>query len=513
MADYTPRTWVTGQQFQASDATAMSQEIAEQEDQDITQDDQLADHEGRIAAAEEAVEDKYIKPSTGIPKSDLATAVQDTLTKADADYTMPGGGIPETDLTAAVQTKLARTYPKRPRNNVVVGLGSSVTTWATYDTSYMPGCYDNFIGHMCLESMQRMRFGGVVGHGGYTQAQIISDYLPTILALNPAPGACVYFDTPFNDMAVGGLTLTQAQANFATVIDALQDRGIWPIVGTVPAHSYGDGFQTIMSQWNRWIRRYAATHGLGLIDLVTVMADIFGDGSVALNSDELHPNSKGHHQIALQALADGIADAFAPAGTVLTSKWIGDLNNLLNDGTNNIGLFNTDTNADGVADGWTVNGGSAANCSIVAPAYGDRIVGNWQRLSWTNGQAALWLTKALATGYSAGDVLAVSARIRTTGVELASASWTVVFHQYFSGGYTYPAPGSGSGGAAGYVPGGCVQWSTDVDDGLMYTEVPVLPSATQRFASIQLSGVGASGVANLDVAEFTIVNLTTGQLL
>lgn len=51
---------------------------------------------------------KYVKPSDGIPKADLASAVQTSLGKADGAYTKPGSGIPASDLASAVQTSLGK---------------------------------------------------------------------------------------------------------------------------------------------------------------------------------------------------------------------------------------------------------------------------------------------------------------------------------------------------------------------------------------------------------------------
>ena len=75
----------------------------------------------------------YVKPSSGIPKTDLASAVQTSLDKADTAlqtapvtsvntktgavvlsasdvgaYTLPSGGIPKSDLSSAVQTSLGK---------------------------------------------------------------------------------------------------------------------------------------------------------------------------------------------------------------------------------------------------------------------------------------------------------------------------------------------------------------------------------------------------------------------
>lgn len=48
----------------------------------------------------------YQKPSTGIPSSDMASAVQDALTAAGTAYQKPSTGIPASDLTSTVRTSL-----------------------------------------------------------------------------------------------------------------------------------------------------------------------------------------------------------------------------------------------------------------------------------------------------------------------------------------------------------------------------------------------------------------------
>lgn len=49
----------------------------------------------------------YSKPSGGIPKTDLASAVQTSLGKADTAYQKPSGGIPASDLAAGVIPSLS----------------------------------------------------------------------------------------------------------------------------------------------------------------------------------------------------------------------------------------------------------------------------------------------------------------------------------------------------------------------------------------------------------------------
>ena len=50
----------------------------------------------------------YQKPAAGIPKSDLASAVQTSLGKADSAYQKASTGIPKADLASAVQTSLGK---------------------------------------------------------------------------------------------------------------------------------------------------------------------------------------------------------------------------------------------------------------------------------------------------------------------------------------------------------------------------------------------------------------------
>lgn len=60
------------------------------------------------ATAQATANAAYVKPGTGVPKTDLAAAVQTSLGKADNAYVKPGSGVPGSDMTAAVQASLAK---------------------------------------------------------------------------------------------------------------------------------------------------------------------------------------------------------------------------------------------------------------------------------------------------------------------------------------------------------------------------------------------------------------------
>lgn len=74
----------------------------------------------------------YQKPTGGIPKTDLASAVQTSLGKADTAYQKPSGGIPATDLASDVIPTVPSAYASNPAMDGTASPGSS-TSWAKGD--------------------------------------------------------------------------------------------------------------------------------------------------------------------------------------------------------------------------------------------------------------------------------------------------------------------------------------------------------------------------------------------
>lgn len=74
----------------------------------------------------------YSKPSGGIPDSDLTSAVQTSLGKADTAYQKPSGGIPAADLASGVIPSVPGAYTSNPSALGTASPGSS-TSWARGD--------------------------------------------------------------------------------------------------------------------------------------------------------------------------------------------------------------------------------------------------------------------------------------------------------------------------------------------------------------------------------------------
>ena len=67
-----------------------------------------SDMESAVQTSLGKADTAYQKPNTGIPSSDMASAVQTSLGKADSAYQKPSAGIPSTDMANAVQTSLGK---------------------------------------------------------------------------------------------------------------------------------------------------------------------------------------------------------------------------------------------------------------------------------------------------------------------------------------------------------------------------------------------------------------------
>ena len=84
----------------------------------------------------------YTKPNTGIPASDMESAVQTSLGKADTAYQKPNTGIPSSDMASAVQTSLGKAdsaYQKPPSgipaNDLAGGVIPTISTDISADAA------------------------------------------------------------------------------------------------------------------------------------------------------------------------------------------------------------------------------------------------------------------------------------------------------------------------------------------------------------------------------------------
>lgn len=216
-----------------------------------------------------------------------------------------------------------------------------------------------------LLSSSRLRFGGVFAHGGWTTTQIRDVYLPLVLAQDPKPVACVV-NVATND----GWSISSAMPVALDIIDQLIDNGILPIVTAAPPRGGSLVSATIGPiRWNHRMAEECAERGIPFVDSHAVLSDdgsgVAGSGNylTRYNYDNTHPS-----EIGAKAWAQAIVDAVGSSSRVVASVNTPTVNNYSGDavvfpgGTqaSNI-LMLTDTNADGIPDGWSKNQGNAGD--------------------------------------------------------------------------------------------------------------------------------------------------------
>lgn len=77
----------------------------------------------------------YVKPSSGIPLTDLAQAIRTSLAKADSAYQKPSSGIPASDLAGTVRRVLMPDYDQNDGNKFLRIDADGYAIWDDYDTT------------------------------------------------------------------------------------------------------------------------------------------------------------------------------------------------------------------------------------------------------------------------------------------------------------------------------------------------------------------------------------------
>lgn len=93
-------------------------------------------------AQDTAIAAKYAKPSGGIPSSDMTSAVQTSLGKADTAYQKPSGGIPAADLASGVIPSVPSAATASPSALGTAAVGSSAKYAREDHVHAMPSASD-----------------------------------------------------------------------------------------------------------------------------------------------------------------------------------------------------------------------------------------------------------------------------------------------------------------------------------------------------------------------------------
>jgi lysophospholipase L1-like esterase len=357
----------------------------------------------------------------GIANGGSLTAIDDITVQADSDASGVGDIIFKTATTEVARLKrdgtasglFGRSLP--PSGRVMMAMGDSIIANGANDSvsgsvTVTGGRLNekNWLAWATMLSGGKITYGGLAATGGYTTAQVLATHLPTVLAAKP--DACLVL-AGTND-TVASTPLATSIANLTSMYAQLLAAGILPIACTLPPRTGAtSGDNTLRTQLNIWIVRYARTNGIPMVDFYGTLVDTATAGSylAALTADGVHPNGAGAKAMG-QAMADSMATWLSPVTPFLSQ----------NNTDPALGLSNslnlTDTNADGVPDNWTISGTGAVGTLVTDAA----VKGKYYVA--TRGSADLTAQMAAAITAAAGDKIYLGVKLMST-VEATSGSF------------------------------------------------------------------------------------------
>ena len=373
---------------------------------------------------------------------------------------------------------------QRPLGNRVGVLGDSIMANSFTQASKLRGDKDP-IHWAHLLSNSRIRYGRNAGVSGNTLGQMRARVQSDIIAPGDVDVCVVMGGT--NDSG-GGVSVAQSMSDLQAIVSALLSADIRPIVCTPPpVPTTPVESPTRRRRWdqlNAWIKGWCPANRIQMVDVAKVLTDPTTGGYIAAydGGDGIHPSSLGAKAIG-QAIHDVVTPLLPPWTPPLAVFQTSDALNLMTNG-----LFLTDTNADGVSDGWVKTGSSTAS-RVTGDA---NIMGVWQRFqeTTTNQFTQLTMSSNISNAnFAIGDKVAFMGRI-----QIDSTGGVVIF----------------STGFVGASPS--VNWrpisSFSIPTGgplTFYEEYIVPPGTTAINASFQMqSGVGM----DFRIGQLTILNLT-----
>jgi hypothetical protein len=325
---------------------------------------------------------------------------------------------------------------------------------------------------------------------GFTSAALKAPAaLAQITGLSPLPHVVVV-QCGTND-ALSNTPVATFAGNLAEIRSAFESVGCRVVLATVPPLT--GAYNQLARAYNNYIHRYAAMNRLAVIPLYELAVDKSTGTWLAANDsgDGVHPSNTCNRLFG-QASSDTLS-SFFPGGSVniLADANTGGLNLLSN------AWLLSDTNIDGIADGWSASPSAGFSYTLVSDSRG----WNWQRLSLSG---AGGVKQALGTGISIGSTMSVGDRMFIgcrfrTGQSGASAKITIQF-TFYTGSYVL---------VQNFILTSDVGMTQQMADGTVFRDVTVPVGCDLLLMSVQ----GGPSDGTYDFALPTVINLTKNNLV
>lgn len=332
-----------------------------------------------------------------------------------------------------------------------------------------------------LRSGGRLVFERNAGVWGNTLAQMLARVATDVTAYLPD---LVVLMGGTNDCTSGTVNMTTVGATYHSLVQAIVGCGARPLLCTLAPREDSQQARRNNETFNRWLWAYATQYGYDLIDCTAPVVDAADGGYLAgTNADQLHPNTHGGALIG-QAIADYVAGLVAARPLPFAYHTDENQNMLGGDGA-----FALDTNADGVANGWTWTRGSAtATTSLVSEAG---VVGNWQQMAVTaNAASTPQFSRTLNSGWSVGNRLRFTGRVKLSGFAGSLGAYCLL--DFGGGNRLSPL------------------FDMEEDGTYSFSLARTVPTGTTSITAKAYFGVGGTGT--LSIAQWSVVNETTASV-
>lgn len=268
----------------------------------------------------------------------------------------------------------------------LVALGDSITIGTTLPTGR--GVSDAWPTYACVATRQRLWHKFNAGVGGNTTAMMIARFATDVTAHSPKIVSIVGGS---NDLGQS-VPLETIKANLMDLVGLVRGIGATPVLGTVPPRV---GLESQIRQLNQWIRTYATSDDIALVDFYKVLCDGADGWNPLLHSgDGTHPSPEGYRIMGLEfaRLFDARLKTPHDPGLV-TPESVGE--NLLTNG-----LF-AEGASPGFPSNWGTYGGNTGITRTIEPSE----VGNKTVFTVTTTGANLGLVQSVGSGWAPGDKL------------------------------------------------------------------------------------------------------------
>lgn len=371
--------------------------------------------------------------SISLPAANPTVSLADIAQVSEDAGDVPGISSFGTSLVSAATGAVARTALAvapvqlgRPGSRMVP-LGASIENLHSFVTSSSISFgwdWPSFAMYLSAGRLQLIQNQAI---GGQTSQQMIDrfDTDVTPFAPNIVPLGCVENDI----QAYGALgwTLAQMTAGFKSTMKQLVAKcraiGAVPVLRTAMPH-VSTGVHLPTGAYNSWVKEWAASEGIPLVDMWSVLVDpTTGLYRANLTADGVHPNEEGSFRLAQYWLQQ--MDGLLPPAAFPLPQDSTDTGQLLP-------TPNFLTNTSGVPTGWAASGANPSqgtfSRSMVADPLGYGFLHRHTHQG-TNGQlSTLGQTFAVPLGGTAnsGDVMEISGMFSTDGGIPATVTVSII---------------------------------------------------------------------------------------